>query len=76
MGQGQIFLSQVGPGLPHLGLENFPKNPKFFLSDQKNLIGPGQKIPASKMGRSLFYSESKACSGLVRANLYYLEMQF
>jgi len=54
------------------------KNPKFFIffsSDQKNLIGSGQKVPGSKTGQPLIYCGSKVCSGPVRAHLY-LQLNF
>jgi len=48
MGTGQKFLTWLGSGLPHLNLKNIPqKSLIFFPSDQKNLIGLGQKIPES-----------------------------
>jgi len=48
----QFFVAQVGSAIYGLGIS--PKNVKYFqffsLRIKKNVFGPGQKVPRSKLG--------------------------
>jgi len=65
----QFFVAQVGSAIYGLGLglENCPKNIRFFnffpSAQKKSLWVSGQKVPGSKASQPLIYCGSKVSSG-------------
>jgi len=61
----QFFVAMVRSAIFGLGL-GFPlKISIFYLSDKKNIVGSGQKVPGSKTDWPFIYYGSKVCSGRV-----------